>query len=367
MLSEYQIIPNVRKIAVLRANGLGDFIFALPALQALRGAYPRAEIILLAKDWHAIFLKNRPGPVDRVIVIPPVKGVGVDPDDPRMLEDADEQEQFCAAMRGEEFDLAIQMHGGGRYSNPFLLRLGARLTIGLKTPDAIPLDRWVPYIYFQPEILRYLEVVSLAGARTERLEPRIAVLEQDREEAKRVVPDRGKPLVALNPGAGSPQRRWPAEKFAAVGDALAAVGMQIVVTGTHAECSLVEEVINRMKMEASNLCGQLSLGGLAGLFSRCNTLISNDSGPLHLAGVVGAPTVGIYWCVNLITSAPITRTWHRPLISWRLACPICGSNQIFAPCQHRASLVADIPVEEVVGTAMELLSMLPHATPWERP
>lgn len=357
MLSEYQLIPNVRKIAVLRANGLGDFIFALPALQALRDAYPGAEIVLLAKDWHTAFLKDRPGPIDRVIVIPPVKGIAVDPDEPRILENADEQEQFFTAMRDEEFDLAIQMHGGGRYSNPFLLRLGARMTIGLKAPDAVPLDRWVPYIYFQSEILRYLEVVSLAGARTERLEPCISVLEQDIEEAKRVAPDRGKPLVALHPGAGSPQRCWPAEKFAVVGDVLASAGMQIAVTGTRAECPLVEGVINNMKMEAWNVCGRLSLGGLVGLFSRCNALISNDSGPLHLAGAVGTPTVGIYWCVNLITAAPITRTWHRPLISWRLACPICGRNQIFEPCQHHASCVADIPVEEVVGAVMELLSM----------
>jgi hypothetical protein len=45
------------------------------------------------------------------------------------------------------------LHGGGRYSNPFLLRFGARMTVSLKTPDATPLDRWLPYIYLQPEII----------------------------------------------------------------------------------------------------------------------------------------------------------------------------------------------------------------------
>ena len=356
MLPEYKIISDVRKIAILRANGLGDFIFALPALQALRYAYPQAEIVLLAKDWHAAFLKDRPGPIGRVIPIPAVKGVGVDPDDPNFIEDPEEQEQFFADMHAENFDLAVQIHGGGRHSNPFLLRLNARMTIGLKTPDAAPLDRWVPYVYFQSEILRYLEVVSLAGARAEKIDPHIAITEKDLEEARHIEADRGKPIVALHPGASSPNRRWPTEKFAAVGDALAAAGAHIVITGTKAESHVAEAVIGNMKAEALNLCGRLSLGGLAGLFGRSNVLISNDSGPLHLAAAVGTATVGIFWCVNQITAGLLTRTRHRPLISWRLECPICGSNQIVEPCKHRASYVADVQVEEVVGAAMDLLS-----------
>ncbi len=62
------------------------------------------------------------------------------------------------------------------------------MTVGLKTPDAVPLDRWLPYIYFQPEIIRYLEVVSLIGAKATVLEPRISVIKEDLVEARRVVP-----------------------------------------------------------------------------------------------------------------------------------------------------------------------------------
>ena len=59
-------VPEVQKIAVLRANRLGDFIFALPALESLHFAYPEAELVLLALPWHARFLHQRPGPVDKV-------------------------------------------------------------------------------------------------------------------------------------------------------------------------------------------------------------------------------------------------------------------------------------------------------------
>jgi ADP-heptose:LPS heptosyltransferase len=353
MLPRYDVEPDVRKIAVLRVNGLGDFIAAVPALEALRAAYPTAEIVLLAKDWHAAFLAGRPGPIDRVVVVPPARGVGEDND---FAEDPGRLECFFDAMARERFDLALQIHGGGRYSNPFLLRLGARLTVGLKTPDAAPLDRWVPYLYFQPEVLRYLEVVALVGATTRVLEPCIAVTAQDLAEAERVVPPAARPLVALHPGGTDPRRWWPADKFVAVGDALATAGAHVVVTGTKGERHVVEAVLRAMTSEAQDLCAQLSLGGLAGLLSRCRVVVANDSGPLHLAASVGAATVGIFWCFNLINWGPLTRSRHRPSVSWRPTCPVCGIDDTQGHCTHRASFVADVPTEEVVASALDLFA-----------
>ncbi len=348
-------IPGVRKIAVLRANGLGDFLFTLPALEALRAAYPQAEIVLLAKAWHANFLQGRPGPVDRVVVVPSYRGVS-EGEDAELAEHAAGQERFFQAMREERFDLALQLHGGGKHSNLFILQLGARVTAGLKTPGAAPLDRWLPYIYFQPEILRYLEVVSLVGATPIVLEPRIALVENDIAEARRAVPEEGQPLVAIHPGVQDPQRQWPPEKFAAVGDALAAAGAHVLVTGTPEEKQPVEAVVQAMRARAQPLCGCLTLGGLAGLLSRCRLLVANDSGPLHLAASVGTPTVGIFWCFNLVTAGLLTRSRHRPLVSWNVRCPACGTDRSQRPCDHRPSFVAAIPVEEVSTAALDLYS-----------
>lgn len=359
MKTHYEILPDIQKIAVLRANALGDFIFALPALEALRAAYPQSEIVYLGKEWHKQFLAHRPSPVDHVIVVPPTRGVG---ELENFEENAAEQEAFFSVMKQEHFDLGIQMHGGGRYSNPFLLNIGARMNVGLKTPDAVSLDRVVPYIYFQREVVRYLEVVSLVGATTTVLEPRITVTEYDLAEAQRIVPDQQKPLVVLHPGAGHPQRRWPPEKFAAVGDALAAHGAHVVVTGIEPDYQLVKTVVDNMQFEAQNLCGKLSLNGLAGLLSRSSVVISNDSGPLHLAEAVGAATVGLYLSFNLITAGPITRTRHRPHVSWRLECPLCGSNCTISPCNHKESFAADIPADEVIDSALDLLCSEQYGT-----
>ena len=70
---------------------------------------------------------------------------------------------------------------------------------------------------------------------------------------------------------------------------------------------------------------------------------------------MGAATVGIYWGPNLINATPLTRDKHRPALSWRLACPVCDTSLLNGACGHTASVVADIPTEEVVGYALELL------------
>ncbi len=344
-------VPDVRKIAVLRVNALGDFLFTLPALEALRAAYPDAEIVLLAKAWHAQFLAGRPSPVDRVEVVPRCRGVG---EEPGIAEDAEQLAQFFEHMSGERFDLALQLHGGGRYANPFMRNLGARVTVGLKTPDAVPLDRWIPYIYLQHEILRHLEVVSLVGAPSVQLEPRIAVTQEDRAEVRRFVATSEKPLVVLHPGATDPRRRWPPAKFAAVGDALAVAGAHVAITGTNAEREVVETVVGEMQTEALDLCGQLSLGGLTALLAQARVVVANDTGPLHLAAAVGTATVGIYWSFNLVNAGPLTRLRHRPLVSWQFTCPLCGSNNETTRCDHQVSFVAAITTVDVIAAAQEL-------------
>src|SRR4051794_40159516 len=122
----------IKKIAVLRANALGDYIFVLPALQALRETFPAAEITLLGRAWHKEYLESRPGPVDHVVVVPLYPGIS---EREGYVPEHEELNLFFNKMQSEHFDIAFQLHGGGRNSNPFLLRLGAKLTVGLRTPD----------------------------------------------------------------------------------------------------------------------------------------------------------------------------------------------------------------------------------------
>jgi ADP-heptose:LPS heptosyltransferase len=343
--------PGVGKVAVLRANGLGDLVFALPALDALRAAYPAAEIVLLARELAGELLGGRPGPVDRVEVVPVARGVR---EDPGAEEDADALAAFLARMREESFDLALQLHGGGRHSNPFLRELGARLAVGSCTPDAERLDRWVPYAYLQPEVLRYLELVALVGAEPAGLAPCLALTARDREAAATVLGEEARPVVLLHPGASDARRRWPAERFAAVAEALAACGARVLVNGGPAEADLARAVAGEVGEVVS-----LGLDALPGVLARCAVVVANDTGPLHLAAAVGAATVGFYWGPNVVNSPPPLRARHRVLAVFDLACPVCGRDGLREGCEHEDSRLAPIPVDEAIAAAEALLGLEP--------
>lgn len=235
-------------------------------------------------------------------------------------------------------------------------RLGARITVGFHTSDSEPLDLSIPYVYRQLEVLRFLEAVRLIGAAPIVLSPHIAVTEADLFASRMVVPEQERPLIAINPGAGDPERRWPPECFAEVGDALAEAGADIVITGAGWDSPLARLIVERMRHPAHDTTGQLHLGGLAGLLSRCSVVVSNDSGPLHLAAAVDTPTVGIYWCFNFVNAGPLETARHRPVVSWRQHCPICHIDRALFTCDHRPSFVADIALDDVISPALELFT-----------
>jgi ADP-heptose:LPS heptosyltransferase len=351
-------LDAVRKIAVLRPNAVGDFVFALPALHALKQAYPEAETVLLGKAWHADFLHDRPGPVDRVIVLPPVTGVGAPPD---AVCDERKIAGFVDAMREERFDIALQMFGAGHYSNPFLLRLGARLSVGARAEGAAALDRWVPYVEPNNRRLALLEIAGLAGAWSGPLPlllplPELVVTEADRIEAAAVLPHMaGERLAVLQPGSTDPRRCWPAQRFATLGDRLAQAGMRVAVNGSAAETALVAEVVGAMRHPAVALAGRLGLGGLCGLLERASLVVSNDTGPLHLALALGVPSVGIFWLTNLLEVTPLRQSHLRAALSLQTHCPVCGQENLRTRCSHDDSFVGEIGVDEVERLVQSLM------------
>ena len=353
---------DVERIAVLRAGGLGDFLFALPALHALRETYPGSEITVLGAPMHAELMLGRPGPPDRVMVVPPVEGVRPGASDPAHVA------AFLDEMRASDFDLAVQLHGGGRNSNPFVQQLGARHTIGTRTPDAAALERTTPYLYYQNEFVRGLEVAALAGARPSRYgyEPVLArtpgasglrVLQREGIQVQ------GRPLVVMHPGASDPRRRWPAEHFARIAAELSAVGAAVVVVGEAGERQLCDAVVHGAQQRdaaAASVAGRLDLGELAAVLGDADVVIANDSGPRHLAHALGTATVGVYWIGNLINAGPLTRAHHRVHLGWTTHCPVCGvdctaENPASARCEHDVSFVAEVPWPEVLSSALDLL------------
>lgn len=359
MTRNQRILNQVQKIAVLRANGLGDLIVALPALQALRDTYPEAEISLLTTPWVTSFTANRNFPADRVIVVPPSKGVRVDLPFANYQE---ELEHFFVEMQHEQFDIAIQLHGGGMNSNPFVSKLGATTTVGMRTPSAPFLDRWIPYQFFHHEVLRYLEVMKLVGADPSDLEPKIEITDQDKAEANRFLHSinyQGQSLLLLHPGASEVRRRWPAARFGELAHLVAThLQVTVIVTGTGSESREVNQVVDeaqRLGTQVFSAGDQLSVGGLAGLCQQAKLMISNDTGPAHVARAVGTPTVTLFWGPNLYNWGPLNPMYNRVVVSWQLECSICGhrftnidtESEVAQFCEHRELLLVSIKTDQV--------------------
>lgn len=345
---------GVERIAVLRGGGLGDLLFALPAVDALAAAYPGAEITLLGTPAHRVLLEGVESPVADVEILPVAQGVrDGEGEDERVVED------FTARMRARRFDLAVQLHGGGRFSNPFLQRLGARHTIGSRTDDAAELERTIPYVYYQHEMLRALEIAGLAGAAATRLEPFLHVDPERRDRLAAALPAGG-PLVLIHPGATDVRRRWPSASFAEVARALLEDRARVLVVGDASDAPAADEIVAAAP-GAVSWAGTVELPDLAPLLSLADLVLGNDSGPRHLAAAVGAPTVGIFWVGNAINAQPLGRQRHRVQLSWTTRCPVCGIDvtQVgwTAPrCEHELTFVDDVRVDRVLDDVRGVLA-----------
>jgi ADP-heptose:LPS heptosyltransferase len=342
-----------KKIGILRANALGDFILTLPALWALRSQYPAAEIVLIGRKLHQELFEERKGPMDRIVALPP--GICFD----RAIENLNFADQdFLAQLQSEEFDILIQLHGGGEFSNRFIKSLKSKLSIGACTPLAEKLDRSLSYVQFQHEIIRQLEVLSLLGLKHSEIVPRFPITQSDQRRGKEFLQKifqskKLKQFVLVNPGASDPKRRWPIEKFIKLSQSLLDLDLYVLVNlGAH-EADLGKEFL-RMSPEAHLISPNLSQ--LVSILSLCSLVISNDTGTYHLAQAMDVPTVVLFWHKNLLSYGPMTSHRTKVLVGWRTHCPTCGASLVQEPCAHGESIIDDIKQEDVFSACCELLS-----------
>jgi len=307
---------EVRRVAVLRALHLGDFLCSVPALRALRGRFPMAEITLIGLPWVRPLIA-RYACLDRFLEFPGHQGLeGVD-------RGPEETVRFAREARKEGYDLAIQMHGDGSVSNGFVALLGARMTIGycpIGVPASARLDLELVWDPCEHEVLRWLRLVGLLGAEgSPDLE--FPLMPGDWTEVCSLAAGLGisldDPIVGIHPGARDPARRWPPDRFATVANVLSELlGAQVVVTGTSEDAEAAALVASAVdKGPVRNLVGRTSLGCLAAMMARMSLFVTNDTGPAHLAAAVGTPSVVVFGPTSPRRWAPLDSARHRAVWS----------------------------------------------------
>ncbi|ATQ73143.1 LPS biosynthesis glycosyltransferase [Massilia violaceinigra] len=298
-------------VVIFRALQLGDMLCAVPALRALRAAMPRSRISLVGLPWADQFARRFSAYVDEFIAFP---GHEAFPEQPARL---DQLHDFYASMRARRFDLALQMHGNGQYSNAVVRAFGARAMAGFGAAPGRGDECLIPFPDTGAEPLRLLELATGLGAPAcgPQLEFPITAADERELEASGVA--RGLApgsYVCIHPGARYADKCWPAKKFAAVADQLAIrPQLKTVLTGSPAEVPLTAAVARLMRRAPVDAAGPLSIGAMAALMSRARLLICNDTGVSHIAAGLRLRSVVIFSKADIRRWAPLDQQLHRCL------------------------------------------------------
>jgi ADP-heptose:LPS heptosyltransferase len=285
---------RVEKLAVFRGLYLGDLVAATPALRSLRRGYPRTEITLVSLPWAAALSPHLENLVDRLLPYPGAPGLdGVGT--------AEEVESFLTRARAERFDLAVNMHGRGPVSTRLVARFGAHRIasfVGEEGSDVPALNIEVPWDAETHESRKLLLLAEKVGGAHTRAydssEPELRVREEDDRRALALLRRRPrKPLALVHPGASVPEKRWPGEAYGRMADGLVRRGYEVTVTGSAGEKELTR-LVSEAAPGSLDLGGETDLSTLVALVARASVVVSNDTGPAHLAYALRTHSVTLF-------------------------------------------------------------------------
>jgi ADP-heptose:LPS heptosyltransferase len=290
---------------------------------------------------------NRSHSLDRFIEFPGFPGMA------EQFFDARRALTFFGQMQAEHFDLAVQMNGSGVNSNPFTLLLGARVTAGYVRPGdpAGRLDAAFPMPGQGHEIQRALDLVTFLGAPARETATEFPLLRQDHAAAESILAHVEPPLIGLHPAAREATKRWAPERFVETGRLLQEhYGGTVILIGGPAERDLAEHVAHDLAAPHLNLAGQTSLGVLGAVIARLSVLITNDSGPAHIAYALGTPTVTIFGGTDPARWGPPSAPPFRTIAN-RISCWPCD----YWECPVGYQCLHGITVDQVVSEAEQII------------
>ncbi len=276
------------KIAVFRALQLGDMLCAIPALRALRQAYPDAEITLLGLPWAKTLVERFPEYLDDFMHFPGYPGLPEQPFSPAAFL------EFLQEAQARKFDLVLQMQGNGSFVNPMVELLGAKQTAGFCLANDYAPDNglFLEYPEGIHETERHLKLVQHLGLEATDSSLEFPLTAKDRSDLQAAGFDLPKgSYVCVHPGSRGAWRQWPVEYFAALGDACAEKGLTVVLTGTADEMPIVEAVAGKMVHKPVIAAGKTSLGTVGVLINDAALLISNCTGVSHIAAALQTPSI----------------------------------------------------------------------------
>ena len=333
---------EVEKILIRGPNWVGDAVLAIPAMKAVRKHFSGAQITLLVRPWVAGLFSSASF-VDDVWAEAKPSGIA---DWTRLTRD----------IRARRFDLALLLPNS--FESALMIFLGGvprRVGYGTDGRRWMLTDSITPAERPRHQVNYYLDLAKALSASTDHPSLEIQATIEERAHARRLLANQGiaggVPFLVLNPGAAyGSAKRWREDRFADVADILAdELKLQVALIGSEAERTIAEEIRSRMKSTAAVLNGKTSLETLIGVLAESSLMVTNDSGPMHIAAALGVPTVAVFGSTDDLVTGPYgprTRIVKHPV-----ECSPCLLRE--CPIDHRC--MNGVTVEDVCKAARDVM------------
>ncbi|MBU0567042.1 glycosyltransferase family 9 protein [bacterium] len=343
-----------RRILIDARNGIGDFVYFSPVLAALRREYKEAKITLISW-WVTRELAKTCPYVDEVLIL----------EEETDLKGKTVGDFVSGLLDRPPFGLALDF--AHPPLSPLIMKVSrASKRIGFKRDDES--DRvytdLVEVRKDEPAVLQYKRFLDCIGVATEELRPEVWLSKEDKALAGKILeensPEEGDLLIGVHPGTGVVARRWEAEKFAGLADKIVTeyrakiilFGSDYVRTsegekGAVSEIEMAKEISCLMRSKPLNLAGRLSLAQFAALTSHLDLYIGLDTGPTHIASVMGAPTVAIFGPGEYKAWKPYG---NSQVVRKEMDCSPCGPSGCDNP-----KCLKELTVDEVYGAVERLM------------
>lgn len=278
----------MKSIAIFRVLQLGDFLCAIPAIRALRYAYPKAHIAWIGLPDTEHLQTRFAHYINEFISFPGYPGLPEQGYNPAQLV------AFLRRMQKRNFDLVLQMQGNGTYVNPLVALFGAKKVAGFYKPDYFkPNEQYfIPYPEHLHEIERHLSLINHLHIPIGDNRLEFPILKEDRNICEKFQLSPGN-FICIHPGARGVSRRWNPKYFAQLANRCLDEGLGVAITGTKAEASIAKELAEQMRREPLILTGKTDLDDIAQLLKQAKGLLSNCTGVAHIAYALDVPAVVI--------------------------------------------------------------------------
>ncbi|MFC4278564.1 glycosyltransferase family 9 protein [Achromobacter aloeverae] len=356
---------DARRVLCVRLDNMGDVLMTTPAIRALRDAAPERRIGLWCSPSGAAISRMVPE-IDHTVVarVPWMKVPCARPDDTLSM---------VEALRDGAYDAAVIFTVYSQSSLPAALACHLagipRVLAHCRENPYHLLSDWVPETEpdsrLRHEAQRQLDLVAHVGCRPGHARLSLSVPPGDRRRLRRKLDALGVPAasrrIVVHCGATAPSRRYPAAQYAEVIAHLGHRHGPVLLTGSSEEKALVAGIAREAGKAAVDLAGALSLGEMAALIDDAALLISNNSGPVHMAAALGTPVAVLYALTN-----PQHTPWEVPhrVLYHDVPCKYCYRS--ICPEGHHACLASVTPAE-VIAAAEALLDTARPASPGAPP